>query len=317
MALGASAFAAAAPAGASGAVHMQALLNADGSGRLFVNDSGGGWSWEACSENLASCMPFPGGQELSTVGAAPETVFRVSGQGGTGLSPLWHGDLVSLGPPSVAGKLRANELVRPVPGQWSGGWEGEGDEDELQLAACKRPDGTGCTTLTNSHYVGGCKGEAAVLDPAFAGRYLRVADARIGAGPHYVPAYAVSSPYGPGAWAASATISVAVVGRIAHAKHRRTVKCGPPSVFGASISAKGEAAVRCMIRCRAVLLAKRGPKRLYLRRRVRATPWAARLRFPPKALNSFGPGRARLVVKINGKRAAARTLRLRPRNGSR
>ena len=295
---------------------MQALLTADGSGRLFVKDPGGGWSWEACSVDLASCAAFPGYQELSTVGAAPETVFRVSGQGRTGLSPPWHGNLTSLGPPSVAGSLRANELVRPVPGQWSGGWEREGDDDELQLAACKRPDGTRCTTLTNSHYIGGCKGEAAVLDPAFVGRYLRVADARIGAGPHYVPEYAVTSPYGPGAWEASATISVAVVGRIADSKHRRTVKCGPPPVFEASISAKGEATVRCMIGCRAVLLAKRGPKRLRLRRRLRATDLLSRLRFQSKVLNNLGPGRARLVVKINGKRAAARTLTLRPRHGS-
>src|SRR4051812_19112684 len=81
--------AAAAPALGAEAVGVQALLNADGSGRLFVNNAPspyGAWSWEACSEDLSACAPFASGADINTGTAAPGTVFRVSGEAGTGRS---------------------------------------------------------------------------------------------------------------------------------------------------------------------------------------------------------------------------------------
>lgn len=105
---------------------MQSLLNDDGSGRLFVNTGiGEPWSWEACAPDLSGCVPFGTGREITTAGAGPETVFRVSGSATAGLipgvSPIWHGNVASTGTPSVGGIVRANELVTPLSGTWSGG----------------------------------------------------------------------------------------------------------------------------------------------------------------------------------------------------
>lgn len=46
----------------------------------------------------------------------------------------------------------------------------------MQLAACKDASGGDCVTLTDQHYSGGRSHEAAVIDRAFTGYYLRVAD---------------------------------------------------------------------------------------------------------------------------------------------
>lgn len=208
-------------------VEMQALLNSNGSGRLFVNTAGEGWSWEVCTPNLARCRSFKHGRGITTAGARPNSVFRVTGNAGVGVSPLWTGRVKSLTPPTVRGAVRVNELVVPVRGQWSGGWEGE-DSDTLQLAACDTPDGRGCTTLTHSHYPRGCRNEAAVLDPVFVGDYLRVADRRRGAGPIREFAYAVGSPYGWEVLRRNRITSVAFVGRIAAATGPRSKQCGPP-----------------------------------------------------------------------------------------
>jgi hypothetical protein len=205
---------------------MQALLNNNGSGRLFVNTPGGPWLWEVCTAKLSSCKSFKTGRDITTVGAPPGSVFRVSGGGRSGVSPLWRGRVKSVAPPAVRGVVRANELVRPIPGSWRGGWKG--GSDELQLAACTTPDGHDCTTLTHSHYVDGCRNEAAVLDPFFTGYYLRVADRRLGAGPYFVAAYAVGTPYGHEVWRRDRITAVAVVGRIAPATGPRTRQCGPP-----------------------------------------------------------------------------------------
>jgi hypothetical protein len=207
---------------------MQALLNGNGSGRLLVNDSGGPWAWDACSPNLSRCRPFKHGREISTAGAAPNSVFRVTGEGEVGLSPLWKGRVKSVAAPSVHGVFRANERVTPVAGRWSGGWAGS--PDRLQLAACDTLAGQGCTTLTHSHFLDRCRHEAAVLDPAFTGDYLRVADRRLGAGPIVEPAYGVSSPYGGEVWRRDRTTAVAFVGRIGEAAGPRMIWCGAPPI---------------------------------------------------------------------------------------
>jgi len=205
---------------------MQALLNSNGSGRLSVTTAGEGWSWEVCTPNLARCRSFKHGRGISTAGARPNSVFRVTGGAGVGISPLWLGRVKALTPPSVRGAVRANELVRPLPGRWRGGWEG--GSDVFQLAACATSDGRECTTLTHSHYPRGCRGEAAVLDPVFTGDYLRVVDRRRGAGPHPEFAYAVSSPYGHEIWRRDRITLITVVGRIEAAIGPRTEPCGAP-----------------------------------------------------------------------------------------
>lgn len=113
-------------AGAAETIMMQSHLNDDGSGRLFVMTGvGEPWSWEACAPDLSHYAPFGTGREITTEGAGPETVFRVSGNPTAGLtlgvSPIWHGNAASVGAPSVDEPVRANELVTSVPDTWSGG----------------------------------------------------------------------------------------------------------------------------------------------------------------------------------------------------
>lgn len=269
-------------------------------------------TWEACPRTLSNCIPFGSGGDLNTTGARPETIFRVTGgDGSVGFSPIWHGNLVSLTAPSVVGPVRANELVKPVPGRWQGGWEPEGDF--LQLAACRTKDGTKCTTLTDSHYPGSCAESSAVLDPAFIGDYLRVADQRRGTGPHYEPLYGSRSPYAArgGAWEASLVTSTAVVGRIAAPTGPRTDSCGFPPLNDVSISESGVASVQCGLGCRAVLIASRNGQRARVVRKL--GPWQtfrdpARLRLSRGSVARLGSGRAHIVVKVDGRRVGERTV---------
>jgi len=305
------------PGLADDSLPMQALLKPDGSGFLIVNTPSRPMSWEACSADLAECAPFDGNEPngwLNTGDAQPETVFRVTGDGSTGLSPLWHGNVSPLTAPSVVGEVRANELVRPVPGQWQGGWEGEGDV--LQLAACRTQEATGCTTLTDSHYPSTCPGRSAVIDPAFIGDYLHVANRRQGAGPHYELLYLSTSPYHArgGVWRPSSITSAAVVGRIAPPTGKRTNRCGFPPLNRASISRSGIARLKCGLGCRVLLIAGRRGRRVHVTRKLAPPEWFTQspiaLRLPRRLLARLGSGRARMVVRIDGRRVARRTVLL-------
>jgi len=297
---------------------IQAALNDDGSGEMIANSQlnpeGEAWSWEACTPGPLACSAFGSGRIVQTAGAGAPTVFRAtSNRGPSALSPVWHGNVFSTSPPSISGTVRANELVTPAPGEWSGGWEG--DVDWTQLAACPTPAGVECTTLTDRHYVDSCPNGAAVIDPAFTGDYLRVADQRM---PAHTPEplYAAVSPYGSDTWAEGPTVSVAIVGRIARANGAREGDCGPPPLTEASISRRGVARVECGLGCNAVLVARRGNREARVTRRLAAAqfpeaPEPVTLRLSRRALTRLGPGRARMVVKIDGRRAARRAIVLR------
>lgn len=299
-----------APAGAAADVNMQALLSDNGSGRLFVNNgTGQPWSWEACSSDFASCAPFAHGREITTAGARPETVFRVTAvNGDTGLSPVWHGRVVTVDPPSVNGLIRANELVKPSLTRWSGGWDG--DFDLTQLSACATPTGKGCTSITDFKYVRGCKGGATVLEPQFVGDYLRVADRRYGAGTAFT-ADAVSSPYGHPIWTSTRTTAVAFVGRIGPPRSLERAQCDSPLLIEASISSDGTGLVRCRLGCHAVLIASRAGRSARIARRL---PQAlhgggpSRLRLSSRSLRGMGCGRCRMNLRINGRPTAQRTV---------
>ena len=148
-----------------------------------------------------------------------------SNYGATTTSPVWRGRPSPLTPPSIRGALRANELVTPVPGSWRGGWSG--DLNLTQLAACRTRQGRHCTTLTHTNYLYPCPRGAAVLDPAFTGQYLRVANLRIGPNTGMLD-YGVGSPYGHEIWVADPVTSVAIVGRIVKATGPREDACGAP-----------------------------------------------------------------------------------------
>lgn len=289
---------------------VQAFLADDGSGELWVQEAereGRGWRWEACDVALTRCDPYAKGSEATTGAVAPETVFRArSGAGSTGTSPVWHGNVKSIGAPAVRGEARANELVTPVAGRWSGGWDG--DHDWLQLAACSTPSGEDCITLTDQHYNGSCANEAAVIDPEFVGDYLRVADRRVDAEAGIL-LYAVGSPYSrSNAWEPGPLVAAAVVGRIKPANGPRAAKCGPPPIVArASISKGGVAKIDCSLGCRATLLAEQGGRRARARARE---VFSDSLRLPARKARRFGSRLVRLTVLLDGRAAAHRSVRL-------
>lgn len=237
-------------AGAVGRFPFQVLLNQDGSGRIFMNDRRTP-SWEVCKPGLTECRPFATGN-FNTGGAPAGSVFWA---GGDLMTPLWKGNLRSVAPPSVRGRVRANEIVTPVAGGWEGGWES--DYDDLSLSICKTASGERCLQVNHEGPRDRSCGpdEAALLDPAFAGRYLRVVDQRYGEGtvfsgvghPSYYPLKIDPGP----------TISTAVVGKIAPSNAPPQRKCGPPPLFSASIATDGAAKVSCsLIACRAMLVVR-------------------------------------------------------------
>lgn len=200
----------------------------ESSGRGWISaGSGEHWKWEACRPRWRLCVSLGSGYwRRKTHRTRPGTLFRAIGDDGeVESSPRWRGRLQSVRPPSVRGEVRANEIVTPVYGRWKGGWEGS--KHLTQLAACPAQSDEGCTTLTHTHYGSKCPNGGAVLDPVFAGQYLRVADGR--AGPrHKVFANLVPSPYGYDVWSESPIVSVAFLGQIQPAAGPRTATCGPP-----------------------------------------------------------------------------------------
>jgi len=288
---------------------VQTFLTSDGSGELLAIENsreGKGWTWQACVVDLSRCTPYAKGSEATTDSAAPETVFRATSRAGhSASSPVWHGDVKPLTAPSVRGALFANRLVTPVPGQWNGGWDG--DRDWTQLAACATESGSDCVTLTDQHFNGSCAHGAAVLDPAFVGKYLRVADQRVEreAGTEL---YAALSPYHHGeAWQPGPLTSVAIVGRIRPAKGGRETKCGPPPIVAkASISHDGVATIQCTLGCRATLVAKQGTR--VVRIRGRALPsFLKKLQLSRHKIEYLGKGAVQISVLLDGKQVARQT----------
>jgi hypothetical protein len=263
------------------------------------------WSWQACAQDGSGCTPFASGQKITTAGAKPSSSFLATGNDGSmARSPLWHGNVSAAALPGVSGSVRANALVTPVAGTWTGGWDG--DFDQVQLAACTTSQGTNCTALTDPHYRG-CAHEAAVIDVAFTGSYLRVADQRLGVNTAF-PEYALSSPYGRQVWAPGQTTSVAVVGRIAPATGARASGCGPPPLLSATLSGQGVARVHCGVACTVVLRARRPSYRVRLERTLPA-PGSATVHLPMAALRRLGRGPASFSVEVDGTLFATRTVK--------
>jgi hypothetical protein len=236
------------------------------------------------------------------------------------VTPLWKGNLRGTGPPSVKGRIHSNEVVVPVAGQWRGGWAT--DFDSLSLSICKTASGEHCLEI---NYEGireddcGSPG-AKLIDPAFTGRYLRVVDRRYGSGSIDIgvghPAYYPIPKIQP-----EATVSTAIVGKIAPATGPPSIDCGPPPLFEASIAADGSAEVAChLVGCEAILIAQHGRKSARVKRRLRPSPtsWGKasshteRLRLTPSDLNRLDGGPLKVSVKINGSTLARRKVGVGP-----
>jgi hypothetical protein len=293
---------------AIGRYPFQVLLNSDGSGKIFMNSSATP-SWKACKPDLSECTPFASGGEFNTGDAAPNTVFW----GGENiLTPVWQGRLQAVSPPSVQGAIRGNEVVTPIAGSWIGGWED--DRDELTVSICDTAAGTGCFTINYEGHEEECgAGGAVMIDPAFAGRYLRVIDRRHGSGTIFAgvghPTYYQSEELPEGA-----TISVAVLGRIAKASGPPKVHCGPPPLIHASISDDGTANVTCaIVGCHIAVIARSGRQVIRLAKRIRPMrtrrePGTAALRLPLSAITRLEGKRVQITVQVNGEKAAVRAV---------
>lgn len=287
---------------------FQVLLSPDGNGQIFMND-GSIPSWEACRADLTHCSPFASGN-FSTAGAPADTVFRA----GKLLTPLWKGRLRSTGPPTVSGEVRGNELVTPIAGSWTGGWES--DNDSLSLSICKTAASSRCLEINHEGPGSICgPDETTLLDPAFAGRYLRVVDRRYGEGT--ISAGVGHPPYYPLEIAPATTVSVAIVGRIAPATGPPVANCGPSPLFDASIASDGSARVDCtLLGCRAVLSARCGKRIVRTGRHVSPTDYldarSTIVRLRPSAIERLDGCRARVTVRVNGRTLARRTVRFGP-----
>lgn len=312
---------------------IQVFLNPDGSGEMFARSQAQSWSWKACPVSAPEdCQPFGTGRSVSTAGASAGVVFKVTDdQRNVGETPRWQGAVTSTSLPTVGGAVRANSLVTPVAGGWSGGWTG--DFDLLQMSVCRNADGSDCTKLTDPpNLVGGCPSQAAVLDPAFAGWYLRLADYRYGVGTAF-PAFAIvrydglihvpPRGKGSGPLPPSPTVAVVILGPIGTATGPPSVRCGwpvapswtngpapswangPPA---ARISISGVSTVYCPPQtCVARVSARHGKRSVTTSKRMfRGGLFTLGLR----GLTSrrLGRGHATITVTINGKIVRRRTL---------
>jgi len=304
---------AALPADSAERLDLEARIDSSGNGQLSAKGSGP-WSWEACDPKLIHCESVGGGREIKTRGAPAGTVFRVKSRGIWAVSPEWRGRVTSLRPPAAEGVVQANDFISPSPGGWAGGWEGE--LSLLQLAACATAEGQNCITLTDPRYVRNCAPSASFgVDARFTGKYLRVADRRIGVGPPLTPASAISSPNGGHVWARSRTTSIAVVGTIQPALSAPSGECGPPPRNDAVISPRGVARITCQGGCHAALVARAEGWHARVARRV--PEQNALIAGPPLELEVpsrfAGTKRVRLVVRVDGKQLAQKTVSLRGR----
>ena len=339
------------PAPAAEPAQVDVALHSDGSGLLIANSQTNPqdetWSWQACASDGSDCQPFSSGRVVSTGSARPGTVFTAtSSYGATAVSPEWHGDVSPTRAPSVSGSVRANALVTPVLAEWQGGWVG--DFDETQLAACANPDGTECTSLTDSHYVGNnCPNGSAVIDPAFTGRYLRVADQRDGRNTGFAD-YGMSSPYGAAIWQQGNTTAVSVVGQIAPATGGREADCGPPPLTSttppagggarppspksvpdgpftcawpstsancptaptAVLGARGVARVRCRSACTIIVRAEHGRRNVHSSWRL-AHAAIIHAGLSAKLLARLARGRTVFSVSVDGRILTQRVVRIR------
>jgi hypothetical protein len=280
----------------------------DGSGLMIANSTNPAtetWSWEVCLRDLSYCAPFATGQTVSTNGAPARTKFRAtSSLGAVALTPAWNGNAKPVSAPSATGRIRANELVTPVPGAWAGGWDG--GVHITQLAACTDRAGTECIVIADRSYVGGCPDGAAVIDPAFTGDYLRVADNFYGPDP-ISPGVAVGR-YHAERDLANPTTSVAIVGRIALATGPRTETCGPGEHKPVRIDRHGAAIAQCLRPC-SVTLTARGEDEFLRRGRDLPSLRSAKLSFRPRALIRLEGHRVRITAEVDGERVARRTIR--------
>ena len=158
-------------------------VNADGRGLLIANPSNHAVEWERCTAKDTGCQvrdDAEDGAHLHHVGGNdPEgSVFRATMEGKQASSEPWRGLVRSTKAPGVEGQTHVGGWVKPVAGEWAGGWGREADW--MQLQACKNGNGTDCVVILDTIKFGRCRPDGGRLIPArYQGYWLKVVDARI------------------------------------------------------------------------------------------------------------------------------------------
>jgi hypothetical protein len=110
---------------AAGNGFIQTGLNTDGSDKLLAGvheGHEGPVRWPVCAAGGLHCQPFGEGNPINTGGAPPNSVF-IATEPLTefeATSAVWYGNLSPATAPRVSGPIRANALVTPVAGTWTG-----------------------------------------------------------------------------------------------------------------------------------------------------------------------------------------------------
>jgi hypothetical protein len=295
---------------------VSATLTEAGGGQLIANGASNApeqtWTWQLCNAAGEACTPFGSGREIET-GAAPGGVtFRATSNTGlSALSPVWSGPLLPAAAPLVVGTLHANRLIGLARGGWAGGWAG--DFERTQLSACPAADGVGCVALAGTNFGEGCPDRGTVIDPDFAGWYLRVASVVYGPNTSFaLPGLTTLFgpwPYGDSVWRAGPNTTVIVIARIGAATGPRSASCGPPAlvpglpprvavrVHSAWLEADGTATVQCFGICTVDLHASAHHRYVAAHSSSRGE---LRLRIPPCRLSRLGHGPIRYTLFIDG-----------------
>lgn len=160
-------------------VEIQQSLDRAGNPSLLANAHNVGshprMTWLMCPSAGARCEPVTHGvrqlvaiaQALNPGHTSPGTFFKAIARSGgrtyVARSSTWLGTVTALAAPSVRGQARVGALVRPIAGDWSGGWSrgpipqasggsilgGAGrDRDELSIEACRTAGGRHCLNLS-------------------------------------------------------------------------------------------------------------------------------------------------------------------------
>lgn len=152
-------------------------------------------AWASCAGGGPVCLPYPSVPNSvpsldagdSPAGTVFEASATIDGQLVTARSRPYLGPARWTDPPGIAGPIRANAFVRPVPARWVGGWGVEKSYPQLQV--CRKQRGRRCLTISDAHYWNVCPGTGAVIAKRYTGWYLRAIDRRAGPG---VPLLAIA-----------------------------------------------------------------------------------------------------------------------------
>ncbi|HEX8083423.1 MAG TPA: hypothetical protein VF529_03975 [Solirubrobacteraceae bacterium] len=331
----------AAPAAAkhNGEPTVDYFVQRDGFSMLMANPGGHAVSWERCGSDGSGCAAHDDGdgdqqilhvRESDPVGS----VFKATQDGVTVSTVSWRGRVRSTKAPSVEGEARVGGWVRPVAGEWEGGWGREGDW--LQLQACRNADGSDCKVILDDRLFR-CRSDGGRLIPArYEGWWLKVADARISE-PAAWPAIGYGAPEDIPPDEAAPAVAVVVVGQIA-AGPPPAEDCGsgpwsqpsppsppppapepPPSqpqpaAVVRDVIARGSdgrlvvARATCPTRCRLRLVLRQGRRHARVRRTLRAGTTSVAL--PRRAARRLRTGSVSVTVLIGGRRTAARRARI-------